>query len=107
MRQMSWAALLFSLLAIPLFAAESPARLLAIALFKDKALISINGEQRALTVGGNEVDGVRLLAANADSAVVESHGQKITLRLDGRIGANFAIPVTEKLRLAPGDGGRY
>ncbi|MGH8596174.1 MAG: retropepsin-like aspartic protease family protein [Gammaproteobacteria bacterium] len=87
-------------------AAEVSPRLAAIMLFKDKAVISIDGKRRTLAAG-DTVDGITLKSADANAAVVAIGNRRVTLRLDGRIGAAFSAAPTEILRLAPGEGGHY
>jgi aspartyl protease family protein len=99
--------LIFTLcLATGSFSAELSSKLAAIALFKNKAVLSIDGKRHTLSVG-DHVAGVTLLAADADSATVSVDNQKVQLRLDGRIGSTFATAPTQILRLTPGDGGHY
>jgi len=45
-----------------------------VGLFKDRAMVVIDGERKLLAVGGGSHAGVRLLSANSDSAVLEVDG---------------------------------
>jgi len=50
-------------------------------LFKDKAIVSIDGSKpRTLSIG-QTVNGVRLLAADSDSASFDVDGKRRTLRM--------------------------
>ncbi|MBI2800972.1 MAG: TIGR02281 family clan AA aspartic protease [Gammaproteobacteria bacterium] len=80
----------------------------AVALFKDKAVISIDGKQRKLQVGQISPEGVKLIAAAASSAVLEVGGRRMELKLDGNIGGIFERGQAPKvIRLAPGANGHY
>lgn len=54
---------------------------LVVALFKDKAVLRIDGVQRTLRVGEASAEGVRLLAADSDQAVLEVDGKRDSYRL--------------------------
>lgn len=95
------------LCSIAALANEQAPLLSAIALFKNKAVLSVDGKRRTLEVGETTPEGFKLVAADSNSAVIEANGQKIELRLDGRIGANFTAPKSQTLRLVPGEGGHY
>lgn len=80
----------------------------AVALFKDKAVLVINGVRRSLSVGATSPEGVRLIGANSEQAEVELAGERLKLRLDGSIVSSFTRGVAAReLILAPGDGGHY
>ena len=80
----------------------------AVALFKDRAVILIDGHQRTLKIGTPSPEGVRLLAADAAHARIEVNGVERELKLDGRIQDDFAgAPTAIIVRLVPGAGGHY
>lgn len=62
-------------------------------LFKDKAIITINGKQRVLSVGVPSTDGITLISANSEEAVIEVDKQKKTYTLGGHIGSVFTEPL--------------
>jgi len=52
------------------------------ALFNGKAMLSINnGKQRMLSVGQSTPEGVKLVGATSESAVIEHDGKRQTLLL--------------------------
>ncbi len=63
-----------------------------LALFKDKAIVHIDGKRRLLSVGEASPEGVRLIATNSDHAVVDYEGRRETLRL----GMATVFPGTTK-----------
>jgi len=76
---MAWALLL---LAAPLNAASVG----VVGLFRDKAMVSIDGGQPRLIATGQTVQGVKLLSANSESATFEVDGKQRTLAM----GQSFA-----------------
>jgi aspartyl protease family protein len=57
-----------------------------VGLFRDKAMVSIDGSAPRLIAAGQTVQGVKLLAANSDSAIFEIDGKQRTLAM----GQSFA-----------------
>jgi aspartyl protease family protein len=62
------------------------------ALFKDGAVVSIDGERKTLRVGQSH-GGVTLLSAYSRTATFEVDGRQLVLGLSRRIGTNFQEPV--------------
>ena len=80
----------------------------ALGLFKGTAVLSIDGKQRVLKKGESSPDGLRLIDADANRALVEIEGREFELSLDGKIsGAISAGPVSKVVRLVPGNGEHY
>ncbi len=63
--------------------AERDVRVLG--LFKDRAVVLVEGKRRTLSVGQKSREGILLISADSESAVMEVDGERITARLDGRI----------------------
>lgn len=77
-------------------------------LFRDKAVIEIDGRRHTLSVGEETDDGVRLLSADSESAVLEIGGVERTFRLGERISATFnAVKPRHVVPIAPGVQGMY
>ena len=76
------AAPLFILLAL-LPAAAGAANITLFALFKDKAILHVDGTRRVLTIGMESPEGVKLVSTDTqdEEAVVELKGKRETLRL--------------------------
>ena len=80
----------------------------ALGLFKGTAVLSIDGKQRVLKKGESSPEGVRLIDADANRALIEIEEREFELSLDGKIsGAIPAGPVSKVVRLVPGNGGHY
>ncbi len=67
-----------------LMAAAAP-NVRVVGLFSGKAVVVIDGQQRVLRAGEAGPQGVRLIEADSESAVLEIDGERITARLDGRV----------------------
>ncbi len=74
-----WLLVLFLMFAASTVHADKQINLLA--LFKDKAIVHIDGERRLLAVGEASPEGVTLITTDADHAVVEFDGRRETLTL--------------------------
>jgi aspartyl protease family protein len=82
------------------------------ALFNGKAVIVVdNGKPRTLSVGDTTPDGVKLVSASSESAVVEYAGKRQTLRLgEGtRLGAGASASAggSGQVTLTVGAGGHF
>jgi len=77
-------------------------------LFKDKAIVNIDGKQRVLKVGQTSPEGVTLISADSAAAVLEIDGQQGTYKLGSHIASTFK-PAPEKtaVRIWPDGGGMY
>ena len=66
-----------------------------VGLFKDRAVVMIDGRQRILRIGDTSPEGVRLIAADSESAVLEVDGAEIRGTLDGRVSARKRLPASQ------------
>ena len=88
--------------------ANESTRVSAVALFKDKAVLVINGKRRILETGKTSPEGVALIKSSSESAIVEIDGEESKLRLDGKIVSKYSRGIAAKeRRLYPGSGGHY
>lgn len=74
-----------------------PANVRAEGLFKNGAVLKIDGKRRLLKVGQTSPEGVRLLAANPQRAQVEINGKRHSLRLSKTISSDFSAPVKRRV----------
>ncbi len=77
-----------------------------IALFSDKALIQVDGEQKIVNKG-ETFKGVLLKSASARGAVVEIDGKISRLDLNQSIAGNFKKPDRTRLKIYPDSFGMY
>jgi aspartyl protease family protein len=71
-------------------------RIVVLGLFKDKAIVEIDGRKRSLTAGAMSPEGVRLIAANSNEALIEVNGKPGTYTLGTHIGSTYA-PVSPQV----------
>lgn len=91
------AGVLLGLLALPLLAA--PGSVMVQGLFKDAALLEIDGQSRLMKVGQRDPSGVVLLAASSRAATVEIDGRRMQLQLNRRVGGQYRAPARQSLSL--------
>lgn len=78
------------LLALSIHQSDAASNFQVVGLFKDRAVISINGKQRILRAGGKPVDGVKLISSNSREALLEIDGKRTRLGLGNHIGSRYA-----------------
>lgn len=83
------------------------ADIVVMGLFKHRAVLTIDGERRVLAVGQTSPEGVKLVSADADAAVLEVDGKTSRYLLGNQIGASYAAPSEEVIRLWPDRSGMY
>ena len=86
-------------------AADAP-RIQVLGLFRDKAMVKVNGNQVLLKIGDEVADGVKLVRANARRAVFEINGQNKEFDLGSQVSTRLAVPKTAVVRIAS-QGGMY
>lgn len=67
------------------------------ALFKDKAMVSIDNEEHLLKVGESAIAGVKLVKATSKYAILEINGKQSKYLLGNRVQASYS--ETEKKRV--------
>ncbi len=77
-----------------------------IALFTDKALLQIDGEQK-IVKAGDTFKGVLLKSASGRGAVVEIDGRVVKLGLNQSIAGNFKPPERATMKVYPDALGMY
>lgn len=65
---------------------------LVVALFKDKAMVEIDGKRHLLRAGETSPEGVTLVAANSAEAVLEIDGKRSAYPLGSRVSTRFSAP---------------
>lgn len=76
--------------------ADSP-RVRAEGLFKNGAVLNIDGKRRILKAGQTSPEGVRLLSANPRQARIEMNGKRHSLGLSKTISTDFAAPAKRRV----------
>ncbi|MEK9869123.1 MAG: retropepsin-like aspartic protease, partial [Gammaproteobacteria bacterium] len=77
------------------------------ALFEGAVMLSVNGENRLVKVGDDRDEGLVLLAADPDKAVVELNGKQYTLTLSERIASRFVAPEKSQVMIRRSGNNQY
>lgn len=80
---------------------------MVLGLFKDKAVVSINGKQYTLAPGQASPEGITLISASSNGAVLEAAGKRTTYPLGSQVNTNFAAPKHIAVQLYPNAQGMY
>ncbi len=86
-------------LLIPQSAVRGSQNIAVMGLFRDKAVLLINGERRILTVGERAAEGVKLISADSKQAVIEVGGKRYTHTLGSQISTSFAKGSTKRVSI--------
>jgi aspartyl protease family protein len=78
-----------------------------VGLFKDRAVLTIDGRQRMLRVGQTSPEGVRLVSADSKAAVLEIEGQQNRATLDGRVSARNKVRTGGEVQIRRDLAGMY
>lgn len=92
------------LLPLPLLAQEA---ITVLALFPNKAVVQVEGNNYTLTVGKGAKGGVELLAADSESATVSVGGERRTLKLGQQISSTFPAAAHKVVQIWPNSRGMY
>lgn len=77
-------------------------------LFKNKAIVTIDGKRRVLKKGKESPEGALLIESNSKEAIIELEGTQETYTLGTHIGNAFVAPTEgKKLILTPDSDGMY
>ena len=85
--------------------ANSPVEV--VALFKDRAVIRVAGEQEMLQVGETSKNGVYLVRAEAKGAQVRYKNEVYNLNLSNRVSSRFSTPAVASVSLSEDALGQY
>ena len=78
-----------------------------LALFPGKAMLSIDGKNRLLSNHQRSPEGVQLLDASAERAIVQIQGEKRTLRPGGAVSSRYSRPTHREVRVIRNRRGAY
>jgi len=63
--------------------------IVVLGLFRNKVMVKIDGKQRVLKQGKESPEGVTLISANSDAAVLEIDGERNSYTLGSHIGSSY------------------
>jgi aspartyl protease family protein len=90
--------LLALILVLTLGTAVKASDLLVLGLFRDMAILQVDGERYKLRPGESTPQGIKLIAADSDKAVLEINGKQETYPLGSQISTVFTRPeMTETI----------
>ena len=97
--------LVLLLFSMPSLAVE---KITVVGLFKDKAIVIIDGNQQVLTAGQISPEGVKLISSNSTEAVLEIDGRQETYTMGTHISSEFTpAPPGTTVTIAPDRLGMY
>lgn len=76
-------------------------------LFKDTAVLSIDGQRRTLKRGQTSPEGVKLIKADSRNAILELDGKQQSYALGNKVHTRFTPPVLKVERIWPDRHGMY
>lgn len=76
-------------------------------LFRDRAMLVIDGQTRFLKVGETSPEGVKLVSSSSRKAVVEIAGERHDIRLSQTIASSFSEAQGEEVRVRRGPDSHY
>ena len=78
-----------------------------VGLFTDRAVLLIEDQQRLLRVGQTSPEGIKLVSASSESAVLLIDGEEVTARLDGRVSARKRTATVQEVQVWRNTTGMY
>ncbi len=78
-----------------------------VGLLKNAAVVGINGQQRVLKVGQTSPEGVLLVSADSEKAVVSLDGESRTIYLSRKIATSFKKPKEVSVSIQRNDVGQF
>ena len=100
---------LFAALCVSLFPSTALAGMdvRVVGLFTDRAVLLVEDQQRLLRVGQTSPEGVKLVSASSESAVLLIDGEEVTARLDGRVSARKRTATVQEVQVWRNTTGMY
>jgi aspartyl protease family protein len=78
-----------------------------VGLFKERAVIRHAGQDALIRVGETSNSGIKLVSADARTAVVEYRGERHSLSLSGRVSSSFQKAAAAEVSIPPDRQGQY
>lgn len=80
------------------------ADIVVLGLFKDRAIVSIDGKQRTLKKGKVSPEGVKLISADSEVAIIEVDGQQQQFKLGRHVATSFKQKNNAEAKIMPVNG---
>lgn len=78
-----------------------------VGLFSDRAVVLVDGRRHILRPGETSPEGVKLISADSETAVLEVDGRQIRGGLDGRVSARRSSPAAQAVQIMRDNSGMY
>ena len=78
-----------------------------VGLFKNAAMLKIDGKEQLLKTGNRSLEGVMLVSADSKGAVIEVNGESMNLDLSSHISASFKRPLETAVSILRNGSGQY
>ena len=78
-----------------------------VGLFSGRAVLLVDGQQRLLRAGQTSPEGVQLISASSEEALLLIDGREVTARLDGRVSARKSTPEINEVQVWRDTAGMY
>ena len=82
----------------------SAAEIMVLGLFKNRAIVNIDGKQRTLKKGKKSPEGVKLISADSDVAVLEVDGKQQEFKLGRHVSTRFKQKNQAEAKIMPVNG---
>jgi aspartyl protease family protein len=82
----------------------SAAEIMVLGLFKNRAIVNIDGKQRTLKKGKTSPEGVKLISADSDVAVLEVDGKLQEFKLGRHVSTRFKQNNQAEAKIMPVNG---
>lgn len=78
--------------------------IIVLGLFKNRAIVKIDGKQRTLKKGKKSPEGIKLISADSDIAILEVDGKQQEFKLGRHVSANFKNKQQAEAKIMPVNG---
>lgn len=78
--------------------------IMVLGLFKNKAIVNIDGKQRTLKKGKKTSEGVILVFADSDTAIIEVDGREQAFKLGRQVSINYKQKQLSEAKIMPTNG---
>lgn len=96
--------LFISLLLLVATSVVSATDIMVLGLFKDKAIVNIDGKQRTLKKGKKSPEGVTLISSDSDMATLDVNGKQSDFKLGRHVRTNFKQKRLPEAKIMPVNG---
>lgn len=83
---------------------SNAADIIVLGLFKGRAIVNIDGKQRTLKKGKLSPEGVKLISADSDTAILEVDGVQQEYKLGRHVGTRFKQKKNAEAKIMPVNG---